>query len=121
MSVDKKLIYIVDDDASVCRALKFLLMAFGFEVYTFTSGDEYFSAVPVNSKGSLILDVHMPGLDGWEILKRIIKSGFKRQVIIISADKNGGLKKKALKMGAVGFFEKPINDHELVELLNKSY
>ena len=63
----------------------------------------------------------MPGLDGWKVQQRIAESGSKRPVIIISADKNGGLREKVLKTGAVGFFQKPINDRELVDLINKTY
>lgn len=120
MPADKKQIYIVDDDESVCRALKCLLMTFGFEVSTFLSAENFFSNVPKNVQGCLVMDIHMPGLDGWEALKRIHKSGSKRPVIIISADKNGGLKEKAFKSGAVGFFQKPINCQELVDLINKN-
>lgn len=120
-SKEKKRIYIVDDDESVCRALKCLLMTYGFEVSNFLSAEEFFSAVPDSVRGSLILDIHMPGMDGWEVLKRIKKSGSKRPVIIISADKNGGLMKRVLETGAVGFFQKPVNDKELVNLINKTY
>jgi two-component system response regulator TtrR len=121
MSVDKKQIYIVDDDESVCRALKYLLITFGFEVSTFLSAEKFLSDVPDSVNGCLLLDIHMPGLDGWETLKRIIKSGSKRPVVIISADKNSGLKEQALKTRAVGFFQKPVNGQELVDLINKVY
>jgi len=121
MSGDKKQVYIVDDDESVCRALKVLLMTFDFEVSTFLSAEKFFNAVPNSAQGCLLLDIHMPEFDGWETLKLIIKSGDKRPVIIISADKNGGIKEQALKAGAVGFFQKPINDRELVDLINKTY
>ncbi|MEK6647492.1 MAG: response regulator [Candidatus Firestonebacteria bacterium] len=121
MSADKKQIYIVDDDESVCRALKCLLMTFGFEVNTFLSAEEFFSAVPDSAQGSLIMDIHMKGLSGWDALKRITKSGFKRPVIIISADKNGGLREQAIKFEAVGFLQKPVNDQELIDLINKTY
>ena len=120
MTTDKKQIYIVDDDESVCRALKCLLMTFGFTVTTFPSSEQFFSAVPNNAQGCLILDIHMPGLDGWEALKRLIKSGGKRPVIIISADKNGGLTERALETGAVGFLQKPFNDQALVDLINSA-
>jgi FixJ family two-component response regulator len=121
MSVEKKRIYIVDDDESVCRALKCLLMTFGFEVSTFLSAEKFFSVVPDNAPGCLILDIHMPGLDGWKALQRIMESGVRRPVIIISADSNGGLKEKALEIGAVGFFQKPINNQELVNMIHKTY
>jgi len=110
-------VYIVDDDESVCRALSILLATYGFTVATFTSAVEFFSAVPNSVPGCLILDIHMPGLDGWEALKHLITSGSSRPVIIVSADKNGGLNEKALKAGAAGYLQKPFNDQALVDLI----
>ena len=121
LSIENKQIFIVDDDESVCRALSVLLDTYGFAVSTFNSADEFFCAVPNNVPGSLILDIHMPGLDGWETMRKLFTSGSKRQVIIISAEKNGGLSEKVLKAGAVGFLQKPFNGQELVDMINKTY
>ncbi|MBF0386036.1 MAG: response regulator [Candidatus Omnitrophica bacterium] len=112
-----KQVYIVDDDESICRALKLLLMSFGFVVDTFLSSESFFSAVPNSAQGCLILDIHMPGLSGWEAIQRMIKSGSQRPVIVITAYKNGGLREQALKLGAVGFLQKPFNGRELVDLI----
>ena len=116
-----KQIFIVDDDESVCRALSVMLVTYGFTVNTFTSAEEFFHAVPNSVTGVLILDIHMSGLDGWETLQRLIASGSKRAVIIISAEKNEELNKKTLKAGAVGFLQKPFNGQELVDLINKAH
>jgi FixJ family two-component response regulator len=118
MLFENKQIFIVDDDESVCRALGVLLVTYGFTVDTFTSAEEFFRAVPNSVPGCLILDIHMPGLDGWKAQQRIIESGSKRPVIIISADKNEGLNEKALKAGAAGYLQKPFNDRALVDLIN---
>ena len=118
MSPENKQIFIVDDDISVCRALSILLATYGFVVDTYTCAEEFFSAVPNSAPGCLLLDIHMPGLDGWETQQRIIKSGSSRPIIIMSADKNYGLNKKAIKAGAVGFLQKPFNDRALVDLIN---
>ena len=115
------MIYIVDDDESVCRAIKCLLVTFGFDVKTFNSSDNFFSALPNNAKGCLILDIHMPGLDGLQTLKRIIKSGSKLSVIIITADINSRAKEDAIKAGAIGFLQKPFNDQVLVDLINLAF
>lgn len=117
----RKQIYIVDDDESVCVAIKILMVSYGFEARTFHSAESFFSAVPNGSPGCLILDIYMPGLDGWEAQRRLLKSGSKRPVIIITTDKNRGLSEQALKAGAVGFLQKPFNDHELVCFVNKAY
>jgi two-component system response regulator FixJ len=118
MVFEKNQIFIVDDDESVCRALGVLLSTYGFTVDTYNSAEKFFGAVPNNVPGCLILDVHMPGLDGWGTLKQLITSGSRRPVIIISADKNGALNEKALNAGASGYLQKPFNDQSLVDLIN---
>ncbi len=118
---DKKLIYIVDDDDSVRRALKLLLSTYGFEVETFSSAEQFLRDVPHNTPGCLILDIHMPGLNGWETLQCLYTSGSKRSVIIVSAAKNGGLTEQALKAGAKGFLQKPFNDQDLINMVNKEF
>ena len=110
-------IFIVDDDASVCCALGVLLVTYGFKVDAFASAKEFFRAVPNGAPGCLIMDIHMPGLDGWEALKMIVKSGSKRPVIIISADKSSVNYEKAIEAGAVGYLQKPFNDRELVDFI----
>lgn len=114
----KKKIYIIDDDESVCRALSVLLATYGFDVETFLCAEDFFSAVSNSSPGCLLLDIHMPGPDGWQIQQRILKSGSGRPVIIMSADKAGGLNERAQKSGAVGYLQKPFNDQALVGLIN---
>jgi two-component system response regulator FixJ len=112
-----KQVFIVDDDASVCRALGVLLESYGFSVKIFTRAENFFSLVPNSAPGCLLLDVHMPGLDGWETQQLLRKSGSIRPVIIMSADKNGGLNERAQKAGAVGYLQKPFNDQALIKLL----
>jgi len=113
-------IYIVDDDESVCRALKILLMSFDFDVKTFNSAQSFFDTVALSDPGCLLLDIHMPQMDGWEAQKRIIDSGSKRAVIFISAEKQDNAAERALKVGAVGFLQKPVNAQTLVDLINVS-
>jgi len=119
--LENKQIFIVDDDESVCRALGALLVTYGFTVDTFTSAEEFFRAVPDSVPGCLILDIHMPGMDGWETLQRLLVSGSGRPVIVISADKNGEFDEKALRTGAAGYLQKPFNDRALVDLINTAF
>jgi len=117
MSSDKKQIYIVDDDESICRALKYLVASFGFEVRTFLSAEDFFSAVPNEAPGCLIMDIHLPGLNGWDAQQRLMKKGSNRPIVFITADQTAGFKERALKGGAVGFFQKPINNQEFVHTI----
>lgn len=113
-------IYIVDDDESVCRALKTLLMTYDFNVRTFNTAQNFFESVSNDDPGCLLLDIHMPGLDGWEVQKRIMASGSKRPIIFISAEKQDNAAARALQVGALGFLQKPVNGQTLVDLINGS-
>ncbi|MBF0484368.1 MAG: response regulator [Candidatus Omnitrophica bacterium] len=118
MFLDKKIIYIVDDNESVGRAIKILLTTFNFEVRTFTSAQSFFDSVSNNDPGCLLIDIHMPGIDGWAAHKRLLDSGSKRPVIFISADKHENAADRALKAGALGFLQKPFNCQALVDLIS---
>ena len=111
-------VYIVDDDESVCRSFKTLLMTYGFEVKTFHCAQDFFDTVAHDEPGCLILDIHMPGLDGWAVQKKITDSGSKRRVIFISAEKEDNAAGRALKAGASGFLQKPFDAQALVDLIN---
>ena len=120
-SCAKKQIYILDDDESVLRSLKLLMVSYGFTVDTFSSSEEFFKAVPNSNEGCLILDIHMPGLNGWDTQQRLGQEGYNLPVIVISADKDDAFKEKALKAGAVGFLQKPFEDHYLLHMVNRVF
>ena len=121
ISLGQNQLYIIDDDESVCRSLKLLMCSYGFAVDTFTCAEEFFTAVPNSADGCLILDIHMPGLNGWDTQQRLKKDGYGLVVIVISADKSDCFKEKALKAGAFGFLQKPFEDHYLLHMVNSAF
>ena len=120
-SSDKKQIYILDDDESVLRSLKLLMVSYGFAVDVFSSAEKFFSAVPNSTSGCLILDINMPVVNGWDTLQRLSKTGYNIPVIVITADKDDSFKERALKAGAVGFLQKPFEDHYLLHMVNEVF
>jgi FixJ family two-component response regulator len=121
MQVEKKRLFVVEDDKSVSRALKILLQGHGFNVDTFLSSEDFFNAVQNTETGALILDIMLPGLDGWEMQQRLFKFGFKLPVIFMSANKDIKGTRRAQLRGAVGFLQKPFNDKELVAMINRAF
>jgi len=121
MFSDKKQVFIVDDDESVRRSLKLLMLSYGFAVETFSSAEEYFKVVPNSAKCCLILDIHMPGLNGWDALKRLTQAGYNHPVIVITADRDESFREKALKAGAFGFLQKPFEDHFLLHMVTRIF
>ena len=120
MIAEKMMVYIVDDDESVCRALKILLRTFGFEAETFNSAKSFFDAASEDDCGCLLLDINMPEMDGWAAQRKVIALGSKRPVIFISAEKSDIATDRALQAGAVGFLQKPVNGQTLVDLINST-
>ncbi|MBF0385213.1 MAG: response regulator [Candidatus Omnitrophica bacterium] len=119
MEKQKKQVFVVDDDDLVRNALKRLLNGHGLHVRTFASAEEFFSAIPAKEPGYLILDIHMPGLNGLDALQRVINAGSKHPVIIITGDKNDLMEEHSIKTGAIGFLRKPFSEEKLLALLGE--
>jgi FixJ family two-component response regulator len=119
----KPLIAIVDDDESVCRAIKRLVRSAGIEANTFTSGQEFIDLIegmPWLRVECVVLDVQMPQLNGLEVQERLAQSGNAIPVIFITAHDEPGVREKALGAGAVAFLRKPFNDEILIKTLREA-
>jgi len=112
------LIHIVDDDPSVCRALKRLLRSWGMQVRTFASGEEFLSVLKSSHDADCsVIDVQMPGMTGLEVQERMRRAGMDLPVIFITAHEEEGVEERAFKFGAAGFVRKPFSDEVLVGLI----
>ena len=114
-------IHIVDDDPSVVRALRRLLHSWGMQVKTFTSGEEFLSALERSHDADCsVIDVQMPGMTGLEVQERMNRAGWDVPVIFITAHEEEGVEEHALRAGAVGFLRKPFMDEALVGLIRNA-
>jgi FixJ family two-component response regulator len=120
MSNAKPLIAIVDDDESVCRALKRLVRSLGMNAETFASGQQFLDlieAMPSFHPDCLVVDVQMPGLNGLEVQERLATNGNPLPVIFITAHDEAIPRERALAAGAVAFVRKPFQDELLIKTL----
>ena len=118
MSKTKPYIYVVDDDESVRRALRRLLKSAGFNVETFNSAQSFLDSVLLDTEGCLILDVRMPGINGFELQKKLNDRRSNLHIIFITAHAQAGDRERAMEAGAIGFLQKPFNDQSLLDLIN---
>lgn len=121
MSKSKPLIAIVDDDESVCRAMKRLVRSLGMEANAFASGQEFIDLIetmPSFQPDCVVLDVQMPGMNGLEVQERLASSGNRLPVIFITAHDEAGVRDRALAAGAVAFLRKPFNDESFITTLH---
>lgn len=117
---DKSIVFIVDDDPSVRKALKRFVTSAGYSVKTYASAQEFLSAVPIFAEGCLILDMRMPGLNGLGLQAQMAVLNYKLPIIFITAFDNPQERKLAMDAGASAFLRKPLNDQELLEALKSA-
>src|SRR5262249_32522116 len=107
-------IYVVDDDPAVRDALSLVLTLEGFHVSGFAEGNSFLVAVRRQQPQCIILDVHMPGRSGIDILKELRDQHCPVPLFIISGQGDIPMAVDAIKNGAFDFIEKPFNAETLV-------
>ena len=117
---EQTIIAIVDDDESVCHAIKGLVRSLGMEADTFASGQEFIGfieAMPSRRFNCVILDVQMPGLNGLDVQERLKRLGNRFPIIFLTAHDEVSVRERALAAGAVAFLRKPFAAELLIKTL----
>lgn len=104
----------VDDDAEMNQAIKRLLNAAGFSALTFESAEALLGAGMAANASCLVLDVHLPGLSGFELHRKLKEKGFAIPVIFITAYDDPGSQAQAKDAGAIALFTKPFPGKSLL-------
>jgi FixJ family two-component response regulator len=120
MSDQKQIVAVVDDDASMKQSLERLLNAAGFQAHTFPSAEALLRSNAVADADCLILDVHLPGLSGFELYQSLIQSGAARPVIFISAYDEPDSQRQARDAGAIAFITKPFQGQDLIAAIGRA-
>ncbi len=107
-------VLVVDDDESVRRAMKRLLLSNGFQVLTFESAEALLLSSLVCDKACLLLDIRLPGISGLELYTKLASSGVKCPVIFMTAHDDALWRQKAEEAGAVAFLRKPFGEQSLL-------
>ena len=108
-------IAVIDDDKSVGKSICRLLGSSGFEAVSFTDGEQFILSAMYQKFDGLILDIHMPGLDGFQVQDRLESIGIKVPIVFITALGDPEVQVKAMARGAAGYFQKPFNDKALLD------
>ena len=115
----KLIIYVIDDDASVRKALQRLIRSAGMSVETFASAEEFlYAKVPLPD--FLVLDVRMPGMSGLELQQALLAENQHVPIVFITAHDDEQARQSAMLAGAVDFLHKPFEDHVLLEALSRT-
>ena len=107
-------VFLVDDEASVLKALARLLRSAGLNVETFRSPQEFLEHHDPHAPGCLLLDVAMPGLTGLDLQRALAAKGTELPIIFLTGRGDIPMSVQAMKQGAVDFLTKPANDEDLL-------
>jgi FixJ family two-component response regulator len=111
-------VYLVDDDESVRRALQRLLRSAGFEVKAFSSAEAFLQSENLDVRACVVLDIRMPGLTGFDVQEKLASMGIRIPVITVSAFDDAETRERARKLGAVAFFRKPVDGQALIDAIH---
>jgi len=112
------IVYVVDDDDSVRASLKLLLESSGYHVVTFKSAEDFLVSSFGESPCCLILDIHLPGMSGFNLQGRLVKSQTRVPVIFITGHDRNRMEDEAMRLGAVAYLRKPFDEQYLLDAIH---
>ncbi|MBR0695547.1 response regulator transcription factor [Bradyrhizobium lablabi] len=113
-------IFVVDDDPAVRDTLSMVLSAAGYRVICFADGAALLSVARSRTPACILLDVHIPGKSGLDILKELHGEDYPAPIFMISGQGDIAMAVSAIKNGALDFIEKPFRGSEIVSRLNEA-
>jgi FixJ family two-component response regulator len=117
----KSSVFLVDDDASVRRALTRLIKSAGYNVRTFASAREFLDTKTASEEaGCLVLDVRMPGLTGLDLQRELQSMNRNLPIVFITGHGDIPMSVNAMKAGAVDFLPKPVKDTVLLRAIEQA-
>ena len=113
----RSLIAIVDDEEPIRKALSRLLRSAGMGVETFPSGVEFLESLATQRPDCVVLDLHMPIVNGFDVQARLTESGVNVPVVIITGHDSDETRDRALSGFPVAYLRKPVNDQVLLDAI----
>jgi FixJ family two-component response regulator len=116
--VSKPVVFVIDDDASIREALEGLIRSIQFDVQTFGTTEAFLGFKRPDAPGCIILDVRLPGLNGLDFHRALVKSGISLPVIFITGHGDVPMSVRAIKAGAIEFLTKPFRHQDLIDAIH---
>ena len=120
MAEPTEIVFVVEDDASVRRALGSLVRLAGLRVQTFPSAQEFLAFPRPDVPSCLVLDVQLPGLSGLDLQEELAKADVQIPIIFLTGHGDIPMTVRAMKAGALEFLTKPFDDQDLLEAIHEA-
>jgi len=117
MTEPVSIVFVVDDDPSVCRAIKRLVESVGLHVEMFGSASEFMSSSRPEMASCLVLDIRLPGIGGLDFQRELAEANVHIPIIFITGHGDIPMSVRAMKAGAVELLTKPFRDQDLLDAI----
>jgi len=118
MTEPQSMVFVVDDDASIRKALDSLIRSVGLAVQLFGSAQEFLQAKRLDVPSCLILDVRLPGISGLDFQRKLAEAKIFIPIIFITGHGDIRMSVRAMKAGAVEFLTKPWHEQDLLDAIH---
>jgi RNA polymerase sigma factor (sigma-70 family) len=112
------IVFVVDDDAAIRRALERLIRSVGLDVETFDSAQAFLSRDPPDGPACVVTDVRMPGLSGLDLQEELVDANLSMPIIFMTGHGTVPMSVRAMKAGAVDFLQKPVDEQVLLDAIH---
>ena len=109
---------IVDDEEGIRKALSRLLRASGLEAESYANGQEFLDAAAEHRPDCVVLDLHMPGMSGLQVLRKLKAAGQRLSVVVITAHDEPETRERCIDAGACAYLRKPLEDRLLLNAIS---
>ncbi|SDR63374.1 Response regulator receiver domain-containing protein [Rhizobiales bacterium GAS113] len=120
MSNRRPLIAVVDDDESVCKALRRLIVASDMDAMTFVSGQTFLDSLPDHRPDCVVLDLHLPQMSGMDVLRALANATWQLPVIVITGRDEPASRARCLSAGALAYLAKPLDQASLLQAIGEA-
>jgi len=108
------LVAVIDDDASIRKALKRLLQAMNLDAETFASGQDFLDSLAAQCPDCIVLDLQMPGMSGLDLLRHLARRDLHLPFVVLTETEEPETRAQCLSAGATAYFTKPVDDEALL-------
>ncbi len=120
MMTQRAVVIVIEDDASLAKSLARLLAYHGFDWRTFPSAEAWLRSGTVHMATCLVLDVHLGGISGIQLKRRLAASGSKSPVIFMTGNDDDATRKQAMDAGCIAYLRKPFGQRDLLNAISKA-
>ncbi len=113
-------VLVLDDEPEMRKALQRLLRSYGFRVETHGRGEDLLASLQAGLPDCIVLDLHMPGISGFDVLATLKSDRIRTPVVVITGHDEPSTEQRVRSSGVVAYFTKPVDESALISAIEQA-